>query len=57
MDRVSVRVETKVRKKVKQWAAREGLPAAELYRRIFEWGADQYSRVGDLERLRKMAAR
>jgi hypothetical protein len=55
MDRVSIRVEKKVRTKVKHWAAREGLPPAELYRRLFEWASDQYSRVGDLELLRKMS--
>ena len=55
MDRVSIRIEEKARKKINRWAAREGLPPAELYRRVFEWAFDQYSRVGDLETLRKMA--
>ena len=55
MDRVSIRVEKKVRQKIKEWAAKEGLPPAELYRRLFEWASDQYSRIGDLEQLRKMS--
>ena len=55
MERVSIRVEKKVRQKIKQWAAKEGVPPAELYRRVLEWGFDQYSRVGDLGTLRKMA--
>ena len=57
MDRVSIRMESKARKRVKQWATREGLPPAELYRRLFEWAFDQYSRVGNLEQLRKMVAK
>jgi len=57
MERVSIRVETKVRKKIKSWAEKEGLPPAELYRRLFEWSFDQYTRVGDLAVLRKMAVR
>jgi predicted DNA binding CopG/RHH family protein len=52
MERVSIRVEKKVRKKIKQWATKEGLPPAELYRRLFEWGSDQYARAGSLQNLR-----
>jgi hypothetical protein len=53
MGRVSIRVEKKVWKKVREHAAREGVPPAEFYRRIFEWGFDQYSHVGELATLRK----
>jgi len=51
MDRVSIRVETKVRKKVRRWAGREGIPPAELYRRLLEWAFGQYARAGTLAGL------
>ncbi len=47
MDRVSIRLESSVRKNIRRWAAREGLPPAELCRRLLEWAADQYSLVGE----------
>jgi hypothetical protein len=55
MERVAIRVEEKVRKRIKQAAAKEGVVPAEFSRRVFEWAFDQYSRVGDLAALRKMA--
>jgi predicted enzyme related to lactoylglutathione lyase len=55
MERVAIRVEEKVRKQIKKAAAREGVAPAEFYRRVFEWAFDQYSRVGELAALRKMA--
>jgi hypothetical protein len=54
--RIQVRVETNLRKKIERWAAKEGVPPAELSRRIFEWAFDQYARAGDLGKLRSMAA-
>jgi hypothetical protein len=53
-DRVSIRVDKNIRNKVQQWAAKEDLPPAEMYRRLLEWATDHYSRVGDLARLRSM---
>jgi hypothetical protein len=55
MERVPIRVEEKVSKQIKKAASREGVPAAEFCRRVFEWAFDQYSRVGELAGLRKMA--
>ena len=53
MDRVSIRVDKKLRKIIKLWAVREGMPPAELCRRLLEWASDQYSHVGELATLRK----
>ena len=55
MERVAIRVEERLRKQIKKAAAKEGVPPSELYRRIFEWGFDQYSKAGELSALRKMA--
>jgi hypothetical protein len=55
MGRIQVRVEKNIKQKIKRCAAREGVPLAELYRRVFEWAFDHYLRVGDLGKLRGMA--
>jgi hypothetical protein len=55
MYRVQVRVEKKVREQIERLAKKEGVPTAEFCRRLFEWSFDQYSRVGELAALRRMA--
>jgi hypothetical protein len=53
MHRIAIRVEEKIRKRINQGAAKEGLPPAEFCRRVFEWSCDQYFRIGELAALRQ----
>ena len=55
--RTSIRIDKERRKKIERWAAKEELTPAELLRRLLYWACDQYTRIGDLGQLRKMAAK
>ncbi len=54
-DRISIRVENTLRKKIKQFAEREDVTTAEFCRRLFESACQQYEAVLDLAMLRRLS--
>ncbi len=54
--RISFRVETNVKDKIREWAAAEHSTETDFTRRLFRWAFEQYVQVGELSALRKMVA-
>jgi hypothetical protein len=55
MGRISVRVENKLKKRIKRFAEREDVTTADFCRRLFQWAAEEYERIGDLVAMRRIS--